>query len=265
MKEPLYDLDEIEDARPPTITVGKTAYMINAEHYDRISAVLDIIAKPGLDKWKRKEGFVKADQLLKEAGRLGTVVHAMIESFCRGVDPWDGFWLAEHDKEPEWIVVQGTRLEPYYRGYAVWHQQNVRQVILLEKTVWSTTHRYAGTFDHFAELTDFAVDQMNAGFEKQELECRVPYGCLALLDNKTSKYLSWTYRLQTAAYRLAILEQDAAPFVDVRGIVHLSSKTPGSCRLFPYPPETDDRDTMVWLGVLDTHRMAEEYESDWRQ
>lgn len=228
---------EVDD-RPTTITVGSTAYMINGEHYDRISAVLGIVAKPGLDKWRRQHGFVKSDQLLKDAAWLGTRVHAMIEDYCRRDDPSEGFCIGN-----QWIQVRGSELEPYYHGYAKWHEDNVRQTIMLETTVWSPEFGFAGTFDHFAELKD---------------------GRLALLDNKTSRYLSWTYRLQTAAYWGAVLEQKLLPEIDVRGIVHLSSKTPGSCRLVEYPPVTDARDWSVWLGVLDTYRMAQEYEDDWK-
>jgi hypothetical protein len=257
--------DPEDDPRPPTITVGKTAYMINAEHYDRISAVIDVISKPGLDKWKRQKGFAEADRIMKESAWLGTRVHAICENYCKGVEYWPGFWLEQRDKEPVWVQVQGTELEPYCHGYLAWHRDHIRSTILLETTVWSRTHGFAGTFDHFAELTDLAVDEVNAELEKQKLEPSVPYGCLALLDNKTSGYLSWTYRLQTAAYVGSLLEQQLLPCVDLRGIVHMSSKKPGTCRLVPYPPETQERDWGVWLGVLDTYRMAQQYEDDWKR
>ena len=140
------------DTRPPTITVGPTAYMINAEHYDRISAVLDIIHKPGLEKWKREKGFVKADQIMKESAWLGTRVHALIERFCGGEVYWPGFWLeVKPGADPQWIQVQGTELESYCHGYIAWHRTHIKQTILLETTVWSATHGFAGTFDHFAE------------------------------------------------------------------------------------------------------------------
>lgn len=243
--------DIMLDSRTITVSQGADAYLIDDVEYDRISRVLDIIAKPGLDKWKREKGFIKADEIMRESQMLGKHVHAMVEEFNRGKDPWNGFWFTETNR-PIWLKVNGDRLEPYYRGYAQWFEQRVRQVIMIERTVWSPTHGYAGTFDTFAELKG-----RDGEYDYE--------GKLALLDNKTSKYLSWVYRLQLAAYELAALEQELIPDVDLRGIVFLSSKTPGTCRLVPYAPDTYLRDRAVWLGTLDLYRMGLEYEDDWKQ
>lgn len=261
-----WDLEEDDDPRPVTITQGPKAYMINAEHYDRISAVLDVINKPGIEKWKRKEGFEKADRLLKEANWRGTRVHAICERYCKGEPVLPDFMLySPEEKKEVRVQVEGSELEPYYRGYVAWHRTHIKQTILLETTVWSPTHRYAGTFDHFAELTDLAVDEVNAEFEKKRLELRVPYGCLALLDNKTSGYVSATYALQLAAYELAILERRLLPNVDLRAVVHMSSKTPGSCVLVPYPPEEDEDDMDTWLGTLKLYRYMLAHDEDWKR
>lgn len=226
------DLDVVEGGQT-TITQGADAYLINDRHYDRLTATLDIIAKPGLDAWKRKVGFVKADEIMKASAKLGHDVHAICEDINKGRDPWPR--------------VRGTAYEPYYRAYTDWYERNVRQVILVERTTWSDEFGYAGTPDTYAELKGkFA-------------------GALALLDNKTSRYLSWTYRLQTAAYKRAMLERRQVPAVDMRGIVFLSSKTPGTCTLVDYDESQYEDEFAVYTGVLATYRMAKEYEDDWKR
>lgn len=240
------DLD-VGDGGQTTITQGGDAYLINDRHYDRITTVLNIIAKPGLEKWKRKVGFVKADEIMRESAILGKEVHAICEEVNKGRDPINGFWLAEGGKQPRWVEVRGTRLQSYYDGYTDWYERNIRQVVLVERTTWSDEHGYAGTPDTYAELKGkFA-------------------GALALLDNKTSKYLSWVYRLQTAAYKYALLERRQVPAVDKRGIVFLSSKTPGTCTLVDYDESEYEDELFGFLSALFNYRMAERYDDDWKR
>jgi hypothetical protein len=173
---------------------------------------------------------------------LGTRVHAMVEEILRGRDPWKGFWLTEAGKEPEWVPVEGGTLEPYYTAYVPWHEQTIRQVILIEQVVWSEEHGYAGTLDNFVELRD---------------------NRLALLDVKSSRYQSWVWRLQTSAYAGAVTEQRRVPEVDVRGIVHLSSKQPGTLRFVEYWEH--EREWGAWLSALDLHQLALAREDDWKR
>ena len=220
----------------------KTCYRIDGIRYDRISAVLDVIAKPGLDAWEQKHGPEKAAQLLQEAGDTGTLVHALVERVDRGEVPWPGF-LYEDSDGFWWIQVQGGQLDPYYRAYCLWRPQHVRQTILAERVIWSEVYGYAGTFDKLDELLT---------------------GEIALLDVKSSGYLSWTYRLQTAAYVIAVLEhQHLVPDIDVRGIVHMSSKKLGTCRLVPYRGELEQAKSR-WLSALDVYQGSMEWADDWK-
>lgn len=215
----------------PKILRSNRFYRINDDPYDRTTTVLDVVAKPGLDFWKRKHGYVEAARLLKEASDLGKLVHAMVEDICHGDDPWHR--------------VEGTELEPYYRSYSDWYYANVKSVIYIEKVLWSDIHGYAGSLDQFVELKN---------------------GQLALLDVKTSRWASASWRLQTIAYKGAMLEQEITPYVDTRQIVHLSSKTPGSpASIHEYPEALDDHEWSAWLSTLETYRFfMKEHHNDWK-
>lgn len=210
-----------------------TLYRVDGARYDRVSAALGVISKPGLDAWKQKHGPEEAARLLSEAGALGTRVHAMVERVCRDDDPW--------------AEVEGTDLEPYYRCYVPWHEQHVRQVIMLEQVLWSEACGYAGTVDSVAELQ---------GFE------RIPDGSIAVLDVKTSRSLSWPYRLQTASYMGAILERGLLSRVDIRGIIHMSSKKPGTLANVWY--RDHDTEWLRWLAALELYRGSLEWADDWK-
>lgn len=213
-----------------------TLYRVDGVRYDRVSKVLDIINKPNIIAWMKEKGLDEAQRILEEAGRIGTAVHAMCEEVFHGRDPWSS--------------VEGTELEPYYTAFVPWYEEHVGQVIFVERTLWSDEYGFCGTVDEVAELRNMGING-------------IPDGSLAVLDIKTSRWNSWTYRLQTAFYKIAIEEKDLLPSVETRGVVHLSTRKPGTVKFHHHP--FHDKDENRALAALELYRGQLEYEDDWRR
>jgi hypothetical protein len=226
----------------------KTLYRIDGLRYDRISATLDIIAKPGLDAWRREKGFEEADRLMKEAARTGTIIHGMVERIQLDDDPWPAFEM-ELDGEMEWIQIAGTELEKHYRAYVAWHERHVEKVLFVERVLWSEEYEIAGTFDNLVVLKNLD---------------RFPGNPVALLDVKSSRWSSWLHRLQTACYRrLALIDRRLVPEIDLRGIIPLSTRTPGAeVRIKWYLDH--EKEWLRYTAALELHHASMEWADDWK-
>lgn len=119
-------------------------------------------------------GVVKAHQKATDkACEIGSQAHAAIEWAMRKA-------LGQVTPEPK------VRPEAMwaYMAFDDWAREHKVKPLRVEQTVWSRTHRYAGTLDLLAEID----------------------GRVALVDFKTSKAIYAEAHLQNAAYQVALSE-----------------------------------------------------------
>lgn len=213
-------------ADPPRLVNGR--YVLDGLVLPRVTEVLSVISKPGLEAWKHKIGQDEARRVSQQATAFGTLVHRMCEDYNRGVDP---VWAREHE--------QADTLRRFGEAYATWLQTSVSRTVHIEHFVYHRRHVYAGTADLVAVLRD---------------------GRKMLVDLKTSNSLDATYRLQTMAYALA-LEEMGEP-VDGRLVVQMPSRRPGELYVTEY--DDDVRDRKAWLACLRLWRWNDRRKDDWK-
>lgn len=189
------------------------------EAYDSVTSILSVIGKPALINWaantertlvtdaaadlyedlplegkkmgrpafiatlQARLGKLKAHQKeLAKAAEIGSQVHALVEWTLR--------------KEKGEVVGDsprlGDRAQWAFMVWEEWRRGVVLKPLSIEQTIWSTTHRYAGTLDLLAELT------LDAG------------PVTAVLDWKSGKAIYEEAILQNAAYVQALIEMGHA-------------------------------------------------------
>jgi len=119
-----------------------------------------------IDKAKNKTEEVK-----KDAGLVGTVVHGLIEDFLQG---------KKIPNQSDFKVVNCWNL------FLDWWNKQEFEVVELEKKIFSKKYNYAGTLD---------------------LVLKDKQGNLILADIKTSNQISFDYTLQLNAYKEAYEEE----------------------------------------------------------
>lgn len=212
------------------ITFDGKAYRLDGQPLPRVSDILSVINKPGLNAWREQQGREKADRISKAAADLGTRVHAACEAVSREMMA-DGVFFggtAEAD------------LQPFVAAYERFVVAHVSRVLAVEHKVYHERHRYAGTLDVLAELTD---------------------GRVCVLDLKTSKSVDGVaYPLQLAAYATA-LEEMGTP-TDGRMVIHMPSDRPG--RLFLHDFSDRERWDVRWRAAVRLYRHYHETEGYWK-
>ena len=189
------------------------------ESYDSVTSVLSVIGKPALINWAANTeralvtdasadlyedlpvnapkmsrpafiatlaarlGKLKAHQKeLAKAAEIGSQVHAQIEWNLR--------------KERGEVVGESPRLADQalwaFMVWEEWRKQAELTPLAIEQTIWSTTHRYAGTLDLYAAVT------LEAG------------PVTAVFDWKSGKAIYEEAILQNAAYIQALIEMGHA-------------------------------------------------------
>lgn len=185
-------------------------YEIDGERYPSVTHILSVIAKPALIQWAAKEertlvsdtaadlyldahgtpamsrlaflttlqtrlGKQRANQkMLTKAGEIGSQVHALIE--------WNLRQTLGQQPGPEPRVVDDARWA--FMAFEDWRAAVDLKPIWIEQTVFSKTHRYAGTMDLYAEVA----------------------GVPTVIDFKTGKAVYAEAHLQNAAYQAAFAE-----------------------------------------------------------
>lgn len=185
-------------ANEPSLQNGH--YHLDGLALPRVTRVLDVLAKPGLEAWKHRIGLDEARRVSDTATRLGTRVHRVCEDLNRGVVP----------------EVAGD-LQPFHDAYVAWLQDMVTETVAVERFVYHRRHLYGGTLDLLARLRD---------------------GRLMLVDLKSSQSPDMTWGLQLAAYAGAL--QELGTPIDGRMIVNLPSRQPGLLRTFEYTDTARD-------------------------
>lgn len=115
----------------------------------------------------RKSAWKRDKELLKEAGDIGTRVHAAIDEYISGKEP-----------------VLTDDIKQGYDNFRDWLDYSRFKIIKGDTYVASLEYRYGGAMDALAEKD----------------------GKLILLDWKTSNYIQDTYSLQAGAYAMAFNE-----------------------------------------------------------
>jgi hypothetical protein len=156
---------------------------------------------------EQRLGKTKAHlKALAKAAEIGTQAHAAVEWSLK----MQLLGIAAGPKPP---MVEGAELA--FRSWQTWAQQVELTPILVEQTIWSRTHEYAGTLDIVARLRAPAllallqqqgpvVPTLAAWLEGRETVTSV-------IDLKTSKSIYAESSLQVAAYIRALQEMGHGP------------------------------------------------------
>ena len=215
----------------PRITFDGNAYRLDGQPLPRVSDILAVINKPGLNAWRARVGNEEADRISQAAAGLGTRIHAACESLARELLV-DGVGLRADAIAEE--------LQPYLDVYERFLAEQVVEVLSVEQRVYHEAHRYAGTIDLLARLRD---------------------GRVCVLDIKTGKTVDGTtHPLQLAAYATA-LESMGQP-VDGRYVLHLPANKPGT--LVRYDFSDGEKYDPCWRAAVRLHRHYEATKDHWR-
>lgn len=147
-------------------------YQVGDQWYPRVTKILEIKSKPALENFFKEMGSYEAvDEVKNKSAAEGTLMHEAIQNLLTGA--------------PKYIP---PHVEP---GVAAFQKFNERKKIefhpeFVERRLWSSRHRYAGTVDALAWVD----------------------GKFGVLDIKTSTGFYPEYNLQTAAYVTALQEFD---------------------------------------------------------
>ena len=142
-------------------------YILKGERYTSVTTYLNIIDKPFLMYWYGKHGTAKCQQLKKEAGNIGTLMHDYVMADLKGLT------AKAHPR------IKGM-VKKYHKLKKKWHLKPIDvEVVLISKK-----YKYAGRTDCI-------------GYVK---------GKIAVVDWKTSSMMSDEVDLQIAAYNEADTE-----------------------------------------------------------
>ena len=149
--------------------------------YPRVTKILDVKAKPALDIFFKEMGSYKAAEEVKmKSAEEGTKVHEIVQALAVGKD------IEITDKTKP---VAEAFSEFNKTANIVFHPE------FIERPIWSQLHRYSGTIDALATVG----------------------GKFGVLDIKTSTGFYPEYNLQTAAYVLALQENDVKKALELPG------------------------------------------------
>lgn len=145
-------------------------YEIEGMWYPRVTKLLEIKSKPGLDSFfKELDSYTAVEEVKNRSAAEGTMIHEAVQGLLTGTSP----------EIPEIIAPAVRAFERFNEKKGiVFHKEYV------ERQIKSHKYRFAGTVDALA-----TVD-----------------GKFGVLDIKTSTGFYPEYNLQTAAYVLALQE-----------------------------------------------------------
>lgn len=157
----------------------------DGSHYRRLSlprvtSILTVLNKPGLQYWFGKLGTEEAERQRDEAADIGTTAHGVIDRLCLGVAI----------PPAEWEALPETAKQSV-RAFVRWQRKNDFRATRTEKVVYSLKHGYAGTLDALGSVLRGTGDGS-----------RLPL----IADWKTSNDFRLEYYLQLAAYLEAYRE-----------------------------------------------------------
>ena len=156
-----------KDAEEFKETMG---YELGNGWYPRVTKILEVKSKPGLDVFFREMGdYAAVESVKNKSAAEGTRVHEVIQGHMTGT-------IKEIPTDMAHVV---TAFDQFNKEHnIIFHPEFV------ERRIWSGMHRFAGTVDALASIG----------------------GKFGVLDIKTSTGFFPEYNLQTAAYVLALQE-----------------------------------------------------------
>lgn len=198
-------LTDIETADPPNpFDLDSPMYELDGRRYVRVSTVLEMLARPGLERWRGRIGNDAADRIAHAAATYGTRVHQALAQVNQAL---------KAGQTPDLDAVHPD-LRLHVEAYLEWVRLTGARVIDVERLVVHERLRYAGTCDLLLELE----------------------GQLAVADFKTTRtgrtMLRPVYRLQLAAYQGALIAAGEA--VARRLAIQLPSDCPAMLRVEEY-------------------------------
>ncbi len=198
----------------------------------RVTNILRILDKPGLNYWKTKvvaeaaladptlsllEVMAATTRVKDEAGANGSEIHKIIAGLSNG-------------QEIDWQTVSKT---PHLQAYLKFQETVPHQVLNSEMVVYSRELEYAGTLDALIQTYSTAIvagKEKVAQAQKQGYEVAEKAGPLTqmkkkggvwLVDYKTSNGVYNDAFLQLSAYKHALEEMKPGTRIDGLAIVHL--------------------------------------------
>lgn len=191
-------------------------YHVGGRKLWSVTTLLQVIRRPGLERWRGAFGNEVADKVSSDAMNFGTNVHELCEQISKGVE-----------------VTPTPTYFPYVDAYREWFRRNVREVLSVERQIVSHVHGYAGRTDLHALMSD---------------------GRTAIIDIKTSKHITPVYALQTMAYKMGIEEEGES--AERRLVLQIAKPTDQypTIGVVEWEYESDDRDRDGFLSVLALHR-----------
>lgn len=162
----------------------KAKYTINGEAALSVTSLTDFIDSQWKEFWFRKYGFEECDRIRKESTEFGHKVHAIVEQFLR--------------KEP-YMLVEGDRVSTCAGLVIDWCKQAQLNILPLPQVFGENAGKPACEFEVVSKELMLVGHPDGIGtFGTNPL----PW----IIDWKTSKKMSLTYKLQVAAYAQAWFE-----------------------------------------------------------
>ncbi|HEY4527859.1 MAG TPA: hypothetical protein VJL09_02360 [Candidatus Paceibacterota bacterium] len=153
---------------------GVSGHEVEGVWYPRVTKILDIKSKPALDYFfKEMESYAAAESVKNKSAEEGSLVHAVVQKIAVG----------ESTDVPKEIAPAVSSFEELKDERDIFFHPE-----FIEKPVWSSRHRYAGTVDALCTID----------------------GKFGVLDIKTSPSFYPEYNLQTAAYLEALREYEVS-------------------------------------------------------
>lgn len=184
-----------------SITPRKQDYLIDGERFQRVSTIINIIAKPGLIPWAVNETVKKTQEILLEDETKDILEH-LIETDHEAYQDWvaqlTSMAKGASDKKRDEAAARGTRIHaeiqmalqngsaphsPYLsleaQAALQWFYSNGYKLITAEMVLWDPALKVAGTCD---------------------VVCEDPAGDIDILDWKTGSSIYTDNAVQIAAY-----------------------------------------------------------------
>ncbi len=161
-------------------------YTIDGSWYPRVTRIVSIKSKPGLNGFFKEVGAAGAKAISEKSAEEGTLVHQVAAAILLGQEP----------EVPEQIAPAMGAFRAFLEAKDIEvAPENV------ERRIFHPDHRYAGTIDVVAKIN----------------------GKLGVLDIKTSQAIYRDYNLQTAAYMEALLQE--IPGLETRWILRIDQNS----------------------------------------
>ena len=187
---------------------------------------------------------------LEEAGQIGHIAHAWIESYIKLV-------IAKDDNGIEGLLLtfpEDERAKNACIAGLTWMSTHNVRWISTEHKIYSRRYGYAGTLDGKCLVN--SCDDPNC--------CQIAFkDRLTIADWKTSNYLYPEFRLQTAAYAAADKEETGDLITD-RWIIRLG-KDDGDVETWHMEEDKQEADFQAFLNALYLKRSIEGVEADIQQ